>query len=122
MIDGADSLCCARDGHTGCGPVRTCLFGASQTGLVLAQLLVHGGAARVTVATPTEFKLELARHFGVDRTIRLERQAPEASMVQLRTGAPEGYDAVIEATGALSSSRRCASRSPVTAAPFSSMA
>ena len=37
------------------------LFGAGPTGLVLAQLLVHGGAARVTVAAPTEFKLALAR-------------------------------------------------------------
>ena len=46
------------------------VFGAGPTGLVLAQLLVHGGAARVTVAAPTEFKLALAREYGVDRQCR----------------------------------------------------
>jgi D-arabinitol dehydrogenase (NADP+) len=83
------------------------LFGAGPTGLVLAQLLVHGGAARVTVAAPTEFKLALARHFGVDRTVRLERAEPGTSVAQLRAAAPEGYDAVIEATGALSVAELC---------------
>lgn len=47
------------------------VFGAGPTGLLLAQLLIHGGAARVTVAAPTEYKLELARSFGVDETVRI---------------------------------------------------
>jgi D-arabinitol dehydrogenase (NADP+) len=37
------------------------VFGAGPTGLLMAQLLLHGGAARVTVAAPTQFKLDLAR-------------------------------------------------------------
>ena len=54
------------------------VFGAGPTGLVLAQLLVHGGAARVTVAAPTEFKLALAREYGVDTTVRMDRANPGA--------------------------------------------
>ena len=83
------------------------LFGAGPTGLVLGQLLLHGGAARLTVAAPTEFKLELARHFGTDRTVRMDRANPRACLEELRTQAPEGYDAVIEATGAVSVVELC---------------
>lgn len=76
------------------------LFGAGPTGLVLAQLLVHGGAARVTVAAPTEFKLALARAYGIDSTLRIDRSNPGASIGDLRELAPEGFDVVIDATGA----------------------
>ena len=83
------------------------LFGAGPTGLVLAQLLVHGGAARVTVAAPTEFKLALARGYGVDTTVRIDRADPGASLTTLRANAPEGYDAVVEATGAVAVGEMC---------------
>jgi D-arabinitol dehydrogenase (NADP+) len=76
------------------------VFGAGPTGLVLAQLLVHGGAARVTVAAPTEFKLALARDYGVDTTVQIDRVNPGASLAALRGDAPDGYDVVVEATGA----------------------
>jgi D-arabinitol dehydrogenase (NADP+) len=72
------------------------VFGAGPTGLMLAQLLLHGGAARVTVAAPTEFKLDLARSFGVDETVLVERDNPAA---KLRDLAPDGFDVVIDATG-----------------------
>lgn len=83
------------------------LFGAGPTGLVLAQLLMHGGAARLTVAAPTEFKLELARHYGADHTVRMDRADPGAAMAELRAQAPEGFDAVIEATGAVPVAELC---------------
>jgi D-arabinitol dehydrogenase (NADP+) len=83
------------------------LFGAGPTGLVLAQLLVHGGAARVTVAAPTEFKLALARGYGVDTTVRIDRADPGASLATLRANAPEGYDVVVEATGAVAVGEMC---------------
>ena len=76
------------------------VFGAGPTGLVLAQLLVHGGAARVTVAAPTEFKLALARGFGIDATLRIDRSNPAAAIGRLREQAPEGFDVVVDATGA----------------------
>jgi D-arabinitol dehydrogenase (NADP+) len=76
------------------------LFGAGPSGLVLSQLLVRGGAARLTVAAPTQFKLDLAREFGADATVLLDREHPEAALEQLRRHAPGGFDAVVDATGA----------------------
>jgi len=82
-------------------------FGAGPTGLLLAQLLVHGGAARVTVAAPTDFKLLLASDFGVDVTVKIDREDASAAVKVLRDQAPEGYDVVIEATGAASVAELC---------------
>ena len=83
------------------------VFGAGPTGLVLAQLLVHGGAARVTVAAPTEFKLALARAYGVDATVQMDRANPAASLAPLHDDAPDGYDVVVEATGATGVGELC---------------
>lgn len=77
------------------------IFGAGPTGLVLAQLLVHGGAARVVMAAPTEFKLELARSYGIDTTVLVERGDPEGSRRRLRELAPIGFDVVVDATGSV---------------------
>ncbi len=78
------------------------VFGAGPTGLVLAQLLVHGGAARVTLAAPTAHKLALARSYAIDVTVELDRDDPAGAVPALRAGAPDGYDVVVDATGALS--------------------
>jgi D-arabinitol dehydrogenase (NADP+) len=83
------------------------VFGAGPTGLMLSQLLMHSGAARVTVAAPTAFKLDLARGFGVDATVELDRADPEAGTARLRDLAPDGFDAVVDATGAVAISQRC---------------
>ena len=76
------------------------VFGAGPTGLLLAQLCLHGGAARVSVVAPTGFKLELARHFGVDETLQVARGKLADAMSRLHGLSPEGFDVVIEATGA----------------------
>lgn len=76
------------------------LIGAGTTGLLLAQLLVHGGASRVTLAGPTEFKLELAKSFGVDRVVLVDRADAAATAATLLDMAPGGYDVAIDATGA----------------------
>jgi D-arabinitol dehydrogenase (NADP+) len=83
------------------------VFGAGPTGLLLAQLLAHGGAARVTVAAPTAFKLELAAGYGADVTVRLDRRDPAAALPRLRSLAPSGFDVVVDATGALAVLRHC---------------
>ena len=75
------------------------VFGAGPTGLLLAQLLVHGNAARLTVAAPSPAKLELARAFGADHTVLVDRADPAAAAAELLDRAPLGYDAVVEATG-----------------------
>ena len=76
------------------------MIGSGTTGLLLAQLLIHGGASRLTVAGPTAFKLELAAAFGVDRVVQVPRHDPEATVAMLRAAAPGGYDVAIDATGA----------------------
>lgn len=75
------------------------IFGAGPTGLLLAQLLQMSGAASVTVAAPTLSKLELAQRYGAHRVVQLKRGEPLASADELRAIAPDGFDAVIEATG-----------------------
>lgn len=75
------------------------VLGAGPTGLLLAQLLHASGASRVTVAAPTASKLELARALGADETVRLDRADPAAALPALRALAPDGFDAVVEATG-----------------------
>jgi D-arabinitol dehydrogenase (NADP+) len=77
------------------------LFGAGPTGLILTQLLAGSGATELTVAAPTQAKLDLARARGADRTVLVDRYNPAASFEELRLVAPDGFDVVIDATGAL---------------------
>jgi D-arabinitol dehydrogenase (NADP+) len=77
------------------------LFGAGPTGLILTQLLASSGATELTVAAPTQAKLDLARAGGADRTVLVDRNNPAASFEELRQAAPDGFDVVIDATGAL---------------------
>jgi len=83
------------------------VFGAGPTGLVLAQLLRFVGAARVTVAAPTAFKLDLAKLHGADETVLVDRADPSASTARLRELAPDGFDVVIDATGSVDVLGRC---------------
>jgi D-arabinitol dehydrogenase (NADP+) len=77
------------------------VFGAGPTGLLLAQLIAHGGAPSVTVAAPSAFKLETATALGVDRTVRIDRDDADGNVRRLREQSPrgDGYDIVVEATG-----------------------
>ncbi|HET6760215.1 MAG TPA: zinc-dependent alcohol dehydrogenase family protein [Propionibacteriaceae bacterium] len=77
------------------------LFGAGPTGLVLTQLLARSGASELTVAAPTQAKLDLARAGGADQTVLVDRADPASSLDQLRKAAPDGFDVVIDATGAV---------------------
>lgn len=82
---------------------RALIFGAGPTGLLLAQLIATGGAAEITVAAPTAFKLETARALGIDHTVQIQREQPEANLAALREASGgKGYDLVVEATGAIS--------------------
>jgi D-arabinitol dehydrogenase (NADP+) len=77
------------------------IFGAGPTGLLMSQLLMVGGAARVTVAAPTAAKLELARSFGVAETVLMDRRDPELAAGKLHEIASHGFDAIVEATGSV---------------------
>jgi D-arabinitol dehydrogenase (NADP+) len=76
------------------------LFGAGPTGQILTQLLARTTAGRLTVAAPTQAKLDLAKAGGADHTVLLDRQAPASSVAELQAFAPDGFDVVIDATGA----------------------
>lgn len=83
------------------------IFGAGPTGLLLAQLLRHTGANRVTVAAPTAAKLEIAARHGADETVLMDRARPDAAVARLRELAPEGFDVVVDATGAVGVLEQC---------------
>ncbi len=76
------------------------VFGAGPTGLLLAQLIASGGASSVTVAGPTQFKLDRAAALGADETVLMTRgdvQGNQQKVLDASGGA--GYDVVVEATG-----------------------
>jgi len=77
------------------------VLGAGPTGILLAQLLRAAGAASVTIAAPTGFKLELAASLGVDRTFLMDRGdlAGDVRALSDLSGGP-GYDLTVDATGA----------------------
>jgi D-arabinitol dehydrogenase (NADP+) len=75
------------------------LYGAGPTGIILAQMLRHGGAGRVVVAAPTKFKLDILNDYGIRETIQISRNDWEENDKKLSASAPKGFDVVIEATG-----------------------
>lgn len=84
------------------------VFGAGPTGLLLAQLIANGGAASVTVAAPTQFKLDRARALGIDTTVLIEREDMQATTRRLlEASGGAGYDVVVEATGSTAVGELC---------------
>ncbi|MFT4219273.1 MAG: zinc-dependent alcohol dehydrogenase family protein [Microbacterium sp.] len=77
------------------------ITGAGPTSQILSQLVVQGGASSVTMAAPTQFKLDVAKSHGVNNTVLLDRNDFTASNSELHALAPHGFDVVIEATGAV---------------------
>jgi D-arabinitol dehydrogenase (NADP+) len=76
------------------------VIGAGPTGLLLAQLVGSAGAAHVTVAAPTAFKLDTARALGIDQTLVMDRADLPGDVARLRAmSGGDGYDIVIDATG-----------------------
>lgn len=76
------------------------VFGAGPTGLLLAQLLQSSGAASVTVAAPSQFKLDTAAALGIDHTVLIDRDDMDSNRTALlEASGAGGYDYVVEATG-----------------------
>jgi len=76
------------------------VLGAGPTGLLLAQLLRLNGAAQLVLAANAGPKMKIAREVdAADIYVDLDRKNPEAQWEQLKTDYPQGFDAVIEATG-----------------------
>ena len=83
------------------------LFGAGPTGLILAQLLKHGGAGSVTVVAPTRFKLDLVEKLGIGVPVQFDREDETVHEKQLKAMFPRGFDIVIDATGASNVVQSC---------------
>ncbi|HST82184.1 MAG TPA: zinc-dependent alcohol dehydrogenase family protein [Kineosporiaceae bacterium] len=85
------------------------VFGAGPTGLLLAQFIASGGAASVTVAAPTQFKLDTAARLGIDRTVQIDRDDAAGNIEKVRAAASSGggYDFVVEATGSTAVAEIC---------------
>ncbi|HEU5129766.1 MAG TPA: zinc-dependent alcohol dehydrogenase family protein [Glycomyces sp.] len=75
------------------------ITGAGPTGLILAQLLQHSGAAKVVVAAPTRAKLDLALRRGADAVVQVDRHDFAATAPAVAEHAPGGFDVVVDATG-----------------------
>ena len=76
------------------------LLGAGPTGQVLAQLLKINGASRLTVAAPAGSKLDLIARLAADEVVAVDRNDPEVHRRRLSELSPNGFDYVVEATGA----------------------
>ncbi len=85
------------------------VLGAGPTGLLLAQLIASGGASSVTVAAPTRSKLDVALNLGIDATVQISRDDPDANMKRLMDASPrgDGFDIVVEATGSTTIGNIC---------------
>lgn len=85
------------------------VFGAGPTGLLLAQLIASGGASSVTVAAPSQFKLDTASKLRIDRTVQIDRDDREGNIAKVRDASPtgDGYDVVVEATGSTAVAELC---------------
>jgi len=74
-------------------------FGAGPTGLILAQLLRHNGAAKLVMADLSPMKLELAARTAGAETVMVDRNNPDAHIRIITDGQPRGFDIVVDATG-----------------------
>jgi D-arabinitol dehydrogenase (NADP+) len=71
------------------------VYGAGPIGLLMLQLVAHGGASTVAVVDLKEDKLKLARSLGAHEGVPAGPGADDA----LRTISPLGFDVVIDCTG-----------------------
>ena len=82
------------------------MFGSGPTGIILAQLLKHGGAGRVVVAARTKFKLDILEKMGIE-TVLIDKNDPNSHIDKLKSLEPEGFNIVVDATGASSVLQDC---------------
>jgi 2-desacetyl-2-hydroxyethyl bacteriochlorophyllide A dehydrogenase len=71
------------------------IYGAGPIGLLMLQLVAHGGASDVAVVDLNEAKLKVAETLGAHHVVTAEDGADDA----LREISPLGFDVVIDCTG-----------------------
>jgi 2-desacetyl-2-hydroxyethyl bacteriochlorophyllide A dehydrogenase len=75
---------------------RVVVFGAGNIGLIILQILSLAGASQVVTVGTREFRLEMARRFGSNHVVNLNRDDPVRKIMEWY---PNGADVVVEATG-----------------------
>lgn len=83
------------------------MFGAGPTGIILAQLLKHGGAGNLVVAAPSKFKLDIIEKLGIAQTVQIDRNDESIHEKKIKSLFPKGFDVIIDATGAASVTESC---------------
>ena len=84
------------------------VLGAGPTGLLLPQLSRAGGAASLTVAAPTQYKLDTAGALGIDQTVLIDRVDMAGNQARLlEASGGKGFDYVVEATGSTDVAGMC---------------
>ena len=55
----------------------------------------------MTVAAPTQYKLDTAKQLGIDNVVLIDRNDAEGNAAKLKAASPngDGYDFIVEATG-----------------------
>jgi threonine dehydrogenase-like Zn-dependent dehydrogenase len=71
------------------------IFGAGPIGLILMQLVKHGGASRVVMVERRTNRIDLAKTLGADIIVTADGTEAEA----LKDLSPTGFDVVVDATG-----------------------
>jgi D-arabinitol dehydrogenase (NADP+) len=75
------------------------LFGCGPTGIILAQMIKHCGAARLVAADPGQFKLDLVSRLGADNVVCVDRQDSSVHRKKIKNLQPRGFDIIVDATG-----------------------
>lgn len=83
------------------------MFGAGPTGIILAQLLKHGGAGNLVVAAPTKFKLDIIEELGLGQTVVMDRKNESVHENIIKGMYPKGFDIIIDATGSSAVTQSC---------------
>ncbi|MGI6069422.1 MAG: zinc-dependent alcohol dehydrogenase family protein [Blautia sp.] len=77
------------------------VFGAGATGILLTQLLQHGGATNLVVCASSQDKLDMIEKNGfATDTVLMDRNDYSKHTNYLKEKYPHGFDIVIDATGA----------------------
>lgn len=83
------------------------MFGTGPTGIVLAQLLRHVGAANLVIVGSDPVKLNLVGRLANAKTVKMDRTDYSVHTNALSEAFPHGFDVVIDATGAVEVLQQC---------------
>jgi D-arabinitol dehydrogenase (NADP+) len=83
------------------------MFGAGPTGIILAQLLRLAGVCKFVIADPNRKKLDILKKLGFTDLVLIDRADSSVHTKAIHDLQPQGFDIVIDATGASSVTEAC---------------